>query len=505
MSWGDRFLADLARPFLAARFLVESVAIGNFSITECKLSSWPLEGYTHCLDPASSSISHGELQVPSWSRTATTARLAVTEQILDLVRPGQVLRLRVGFDGYAVDEFVTVYVGVVRGAAWSNGRWVIDTIDLGYSLQSRYIRETADPRLFASLDGMGAVVDGTAYSPGDTTLHTTTTAAFERDSGGYYLLQVSPSSGADPFLVTATGKTGTSFTGLSTVGLFGTTAVAAAASAQSQVQGCVLLEEHPLQAVRRILVSSGTAGRNGAYDTLPTTWGFSLPDELVAGGDIDRFVALTTPPIGSGVWDLVALEAQDDGQGFLQGFLAPGGFFCAPRQGRITLRGVADPEAHELPDTWDLVDGQVESYAPWDPTVVEARTLRFVWPDVTSYESSETEHLTTRPALRQARIDVPSVWAGKTGWGDSLNDRLRPYLLRRGERLVVSHPGWALAGAAIGDCVRLTARLPRSRFYTSGSGFDRRRMLMVGGGPDWFSGRTRLTLVAHDPSPRESA
>lgn len=503
MSWSARFLTDCRSRHLTPRFLLESVAIGSFTIEPCMLSSFRVDGYRRAIDPARSRISYGELQIPSWNRTATTVTIGLTQDLLDVIRPGQVFRLRVGFDGYDLDEFETVLPLVARGLTWSSGLWSLDMVDIGYSLQSRWVREAGESRLFDSLDGMGAQVFGTDYTAGDATIHTTSTAAFERRDGGSYLLRVHPDSGADPFWLTASGKTGTSFTGCSATGQYGTTAVDADASALSQVYGQALLDEHPLVTARRVLVSTGTVGGNGAWDTLPQSWSYGIPTELVAGGDIARHVDISSPASGSAAWDWVVQDAADDGQSTLGAFLAPGGFFVGVRQGEVTARAICDPDVVEPPDTWDLVDGEVMSYRPWDPTVIECQTVRFVWPTGAAYESTETEDLGTRPVFRQNRYDLPHTWSNRTAWGDSLNARLRPYLARVPERFTVRQPGWGVP-ASIGDMVRLTARVPKTRYDDRNDGIRNRKTTVVGGGPDWFRGETVLTLIAHDPSARST-
>ncbi len=499
MGWTEEFQREL-RGDVALVFLLESVAVGRFTGgRELQLSSHYVVGYDEAIDPQRSSVTHGELQVPSWTRTATSVTLSLTQDVRRRTTPGQVVRLRLGLSGWPASAFETVFVGVVRALRWAGGSWSLQLVDLAYSLQSRWVGPTDDPRLFSSLDGVSAEVNG-LYLPTDTTVSVDSTAGWEKSDVDPYCLLVVPESGAPPFYLTATGKTGTSFTGVSSAGQFGTTAVNA--NVGSGVVPVALAETHPLNAVRRILVSTGTLNYHGERDVNPASWGYALPTELVDGEDIRQQVLRSSPASGSNNWALLVSEPQDDGQSLINQFLAPGGFFLSQRQGQLTARAAMEPGYSEPPDTWSLQDGHVEAYDTWDSAIpVEARTMSITFGASGTWGTSATEQVDTRPARERHELELPAVFDNTTAWGSSVDDRLRPYLLRRGERLVVRSAGFRLAPAAIGDCLRLTTDQVESRYSAEGWAFRDRRTLVVGGGPDWFRGVTRLTLLSHVPGP----
>jgi hypothetical protein len=492
--WSDAFLDSLQGDF-APIFLLESVQVGDFSGgRDLRISSHYVSGYEEAIDPPRCSISHGELQVPSWTRTGTAVTIASTKDLRRQVRPGQVVRLRIGFRSWSPGEYETVFLGAVRGLRWSAGRWSLSLVDLAYSLQSRFVSQTADPRLFASLDESATV--SSAYTASDTTINVDSTAGFVLPDSDPFLLLVTPDGGEDPFFVTATAKTGTTFTGCSP-GQLGTTAVSCGTS--TTITPCAYTETHPLNAVRRILVSTGTAGANGSRDVLPASWGYGLPAELVDGEDIVSHVLASSPATGANDWVFLATEPADDGQSAIGEFLRPGGFFLGEHQGRITARAVIDPSTVTPPHSWNLRDGTVESYDAWDPAVIESRTIQMAMAGGGTWGTSATEQLDTRPCREKLVIDQPSIYTNETAWGSSIDDRLRPYLLRRGERLTMRSAGLRLAPAAIGDCLRLTTDQVTSRYDVEGNGFNERRTLIIGGGPDWFRGECRFTILSTVP------
>lgn len=504
MSWSDRFLDAMRRDHVALAFVLESVEIGRYETTTWAISSHALPGYVACIDPTRSSVSHGELQIPSWGRTAASVRLGLMRSVAGSVKPGQACVLRVGLSTWQASEYEPVLLCCVRGLSWAGGVWSLDLVDLGYSLQSRWVKGDADPRLFANLED-GTTTVASAYTVGDASISVGDTTDFEAPTGEPYLLLISPASGADPFLIVATGTSGgNTFTGVAGVAGYGTTAANAAVGSTVQCVGWS--DGHPLQAVRRVLISTG-AGGNGARDVLPTSWGYGIPYELVDGEDIGICADLSSPATGADDWLLIATEPQDDGLSFLSDFLAPGGFFLGSRQGKITARCVIDPSTQRGPDEWRLKDGMIESYQAWDPAIVEARRLKVaemqylygLAPALTAYVSA-SERLETRPALRDVSLPAQCVYTNETAWATSIGYRLAVHLLRRGERITVRCAGFRLAGVSLGDVVELTTDQVQSRFSASGGSFRNRRCLVVGGGPDWFAGVTRLTLIAHDPA-----
>lgn len=516
MAWSNQFLDLLARDRVDLGVAVESVPVGTFtSGRELRLTTHPISGsgggdWRVVVDPVRSSVSYGELQIPSWTRSATTYTLALTEDVRRDTTRGQLVIVRVGDPAWPIGEWAQVLVGVVRGIRWSAGRWLLTIVDAAYSLQSRPTSSAEDPRLFASLHGSSARTTITAnYSLPGATISVSDTSGWQREDGEDYFLRITPSGGGAPYLMGATGKTGTSFTGLYGP-LVGT--VGADAFVGDYVDLVAILEGHPIDIVRRILVSTGngptSSAGNGAKDTLPAEWGYALTTDLVDGADCNAFDALTEPDTGVDTWTHVVEAAVDDGLAHLQELLRPGAFFLGIRQGQITVRGVCDPHKYEPPDVWSVSNADIESYETWDG-VVEARAL-LIYPGSSSYTagvaygSPVSEDVDTRPSRLYYTIEAPSIHTNELEWAAKIDDRIRAYVLRSGERLTLRHPGFALAPATIGDVLELTTDQIESRYDVDGYGYSGRRTLVTGGGPDWFRGYTRLTIASHVPTARVS-
>jgi hypothetical protein len=90
------------------------------------------------------------------------------------------------------------------------------------------------------------------------------------------------------------------------------------------------------------------------------------------------------------------------------------------------------------------------------------------------------------------------VWDNASAWLTEIGGRLKRFLLRAPERVDVTTT-LDLAGVSIGDTVRLTTSIVRSRYHDEGGAFDGRRLICVGGGPDWLRGTCRLSLIAVPP------
>jgi hypothetical protein len=493
VSWSDRFREELLGSGWDPVYTLESVEVGDFPVPrELAISSHDLYGYDPIIDPRRCSISHGELQIPSFVRSATTVQIGVTKNIVSAVRPGTVVRLRMGRRGWLPALFDSIFVGVIRGVTWSGGQWTLSLIDLAYSLQSRWVQVGGDANIFRTKP---TTTTTGSWAPGSD-LRTVITTGNDISPDGNYYVMISPIGGGQTYFLRSAARTPSGPEWVYTLPVVPSWSPARSTTAVGSVAVPVLVSEtHPLNTVRRVLVSTG-AGTNGTRDVLPKQWGYGLPELLVDGDDIRAHVARSSPTSGANNWVFVAAEAVEDGGTFLTEFLSRGGFFLGQRQGKLTARAAIDPNVAETVDTWVLNDGYVETYDAWDPSIpTEAGQFTFRWGNGT-YSYTTATPIDTRPSISEFTVDVPYVFENELLWASSIGNRLRPYLLRRGERLTVRSAGFRLAGASPGDTLELTTDQVQSRYSDAGRGFDRRRCLVVGGGPDWFRGVTRLTVLS---------
>lgn len=504
MSWSPTFLAELAAPEQRPLLLLESVSVGSFRPVggDLRVASWVASGnYKAGLIPGMCSINWGRLTPGSWRRSHSSATFVLTgdTDIRSETTRGQMVQLRVGWRGWDLGEFEPVWVGMVRALTYDARAhvWRLDCVDLVGALTSRFTDNADEAPLFHSL---GSTTLAALYSHGvSTTLVLNGTTGLEESSAGGgegYLVEITPSSGAAPFYVHASTLTVSTLSGL-TVGRYGTTGATAAAG--SAVRFGVYSVSHPLNLARRVLASTGTSGANGSRDTLPSGWAYGIPAEFIAGGDIEAHVSLSTPAAGSSSWDLFAFDEAPNGLGWLEAFLAGGGFFLGLHQGQITARAVlstlggASPHEIQITDD-DLVPGGL-TYAAWaqDVPIEYSR----IYARSGTYVSTLAETgVYSRPVLDDHTYWLDWCWSATADWPTSVLDRLGAYLLRVPEALSVQLRGWGKGTLSPGDTVLVSTSHVRSRDL---SPIDGRRMLVVGGGPNFFGAATRYDLLAVPP------
>jgi hypothetical protein len=356
-------------------------------------------------------------------------------------------------------------------------------------------------RLFRNAGNTAALTAG--YTPGDTVVATSAGATFEYLDGTPGVARVTNLAG-DTFLLSYEEVVGGELRGVSTSGIRGTTAVAAAAG--SQVANVVHLQAPPARLAARVLASTG-AGTNGVHDVLPESWGYGLPGDWLDQRGIADVDARVLYVAGGSSWSVLVEAPVDDGMAWLRDLLAPAGVWLCARQGRITARaaqavdqlearllatglalGWAELGAELELDAWDA-----ETTPEWRQLEVVAnggatRVVRPVAPEVGSYPADRVLEVD----LSEVVIDNASAHALATA------RRLQPWATRPAERLRCRAPGLAAARLAPGDVVRLMgAELPlpcRQRVLGGSSSW----LAMVASvAPDWAAGAVALELVWH--------
>ena len=265
------------------------------------------------------------------------------------------------------------------------------------------------------------------------------------------------------------------------------------------------MDDHPIDAARKIIASTGTALGNGAYDTLPASWGYGLSDLLIDHEDMGRWKGYSSPSAGSADWDWVSLTAQANGLQWLQSRLSLGGFFLAIRQGRVTCRccqdlndgtvSALDPGLYqtgiEITDddvlTWDAWESWDTSYG------TESLTTKIV---TDSSSSTTTGHINGLPAENIRTYDLSSlIFANEPAHRANLAGRMPWWSNRIPERVVCTTGGLSHARLCAGDVVSITTTAIGPRTDRSGAGYQERRAMIVRSSPDWWNGSVVLDLA----------
>jgi hypothetical protein len=494
MTWSSEFRAAISGDRPTPMYILEALKFGSSIDVAWAIGSHEATGASPLIDDQRSSVSGSEIRPREWTSATGGFTVGITGDptaFLNYLARGQIVALRVGFPGWTPDQYQTVTLGQVANFRGYGRSFELECRDILGALASRIDTGVNLQPLFAAL-GTSTTLDA-AYTVGDATITVDDTTGFERDSSGNYLLIMGAST---PFFLTATGKTGTTFTGCSATGQYGTTAEDMASG--SVKEGAVLVG-HPIELAEKVLASTGTASANGDADTLPSSWAYGIPQRLIDDTDMDRFKAISQPSSGADDWTVLVTASQADGIAWLASVFGEGGYFLTVRQGALTCRCAIDPNATATPGTGtdhitdeDIVS--IDAWEGWDSGY--AQEFRTCVVTSASGSTQFSEALSSLPAESTITYDVSQfVRANETNIRVDLKNRLGPWCLRVPERLQLTLRGWRWAHLAAGDVVQFSSRMVSGRREVDAFGYVARRMLVVAVSPNWFGASTSLTLA----------
>lgn len=419
------------------------------------------------------------------------------------LRRGALVRLSIGELGTAREDYQPLKLGRLQSVrSTAPGLLEVTVWDLNTALRSRLTAtgNLAEDRveLFYSsvqFDTVGS----TAYTVGDGVLEITGGVTdrflFEDSMEGAVLV----TGNSTTFWLTFTG-TATSpdrLTGVSAAGQFGTTA--SDASSGNQIQAQVLLEGHPLNILRSILTSTGTAGANGGRDLYPRPWGLGLPEALL---DVEAWrtarLALTLAN-GTLPWRLIEGAEQPDPASWIAERFNPGGIWIAVREGQIVPCYARDPN-QRLRYDGSVVEADIERSTPpfveWYPQEVP---LAYHTSIVQSSGGSttDTSNISTLPCDEEIAHDLSSSIIRVTNEGgvrSKISEGLAPWDHFMPEYLTVRLVG--IRSYAPGDVLLVTLPSIAGRLDGTRQGYNERPCMVVRESMDLATNTTTLTLAA---------
>lgn len=508
MAWRTPFLTALGATTRAPRFYVETLQVYREPGAAYRVASHLGLGADAVLIGTSSdggplvSVQGASLSPRGWKTTIGAFSVGIVGDIAEIHKRwtrGTVLVLYAGFDGMLPEDFEPIGIGQYQNVRGTAPLWTLECWNIDAALRQRLDTSLSIVKAFSLLTS--AYLDA-AYSVGDTTITVVSTSGFTYETGGSGVIKVGE------FYLTYTGTTSTTFTGVSALGKFGTTATSA--SSGDVVYQIGYLAGHPLDIARKLLCSRDAT--NGSYDVLPARWGLALTDNLVDHDDINHYrddvLAVAS---GSYSWDVLIEAPLEDALSSLSGLLNSAGMFLTVRQGLITVRAGQDTIEAVYLASVEITDADidtVESYEAFDYThSPEYQNVRIrAWSASPSSASSpDSEAVATFPADITIEYDLTDrLFTNFTAIADEMISRLEESARRIPERLSLRCAGLRLAQLAPGDVVDFTCTRTHSR-HDGALGWDGRRALVVEVSPNWTGGTVRVGLLVYPESGDEFA
>jgi hypothetical protein len=374
--------------------------------------------------------------------------------------------------------------------------------------QARVAPSTNDAALFSNCQSSGNAL--ALSHPFNFSSHTTLRFAsappFQRETGRPGAVLITPSSGS-AYIVTYTGVSGNDLTGVSTSAEFDTSG--SNASAGDVVQEVCWIDRHPVDMALRILVSTGTGG-NGAYDTLPESWGLGIPEHLI---DVAGFTAVSTQlnlalSSGTHIVHTVSTAPQGPALSWLQSELNRYGLWLCQRQGQISIRAALDRFRHRPTYALALDETNLLNALPERSNYDTAQTTesRFytVRGEVLSDWGAIDEAPKTRPLLTSIQdgpiIDGwPNVYQNQVNINEAIAERVGPWHTRI-STVINAQATLEAAQLCVGDWVTIKHRGLWDH-GTSTTVLHPTRVAMVSSiSCDWSSGTVSLRLHVQHPA-----
>lgn len=379
---------------------------------------------------------------------------------------GAVASLSMGFPGDTHEDFRRVALGRISAVTWTGDRLRVVCDDLLAYLNGDRPHD-GDP--FGKRNTTSGLAS--SYTAGDSTISLNTTvpdSVWEADKDGIYTLVGVP-DGADPFVLTATGKTDTGFTGVSATGEYGTTAVDIPTGGSDSInifRNAWRAEGNPMNVVRNLLVSTGE-GTNGTYDVEPFLMGYGVPNALVDSDDIDVWLPAIAPDTGAFQVDFLVARLADDSSFYpdtlAEGLreilqrLGPCGVFAVARQGQLTCRALQDLNSGSPITTSVIIKRRhiIGLEIDWWPREQAQEFRKYTVTTEDGGASSYSEDAVFAGQAQYYDVDASFIRGNQEAVRDSIVARVAPWITQRVERLRLLLAGNTWAQLCPGDVVTL--------------------------------------------------
>ena len=225
MSWPTIFQDYLSRTLLNIRFRLVAVQdhLGAYSSSSVLTEEFGLGPEADIvLGPEGPSVSGEGLKLPDATTDHGNVSVDIVTQnlnrVLQTFEPGRLVQIYAYIPGTSLDQ--PIALGVVEGLSKVAGSPTQLTIGgMGQLLAGRFSYATDQSDLFDTPPRFTRLTS--AYTAGDSSLSVSSTAEWAALSE--FFVRLYPVNGDEPFVLFATGRTGTQFTGVASSGRLGTT------------------------------------------------------------------------------------------------------------------------------------------------------------------------------------------------------------------------------------------------------------------------------------------
>jgi hypothetical protein len=514
MGWSDQFLSDIEQVPSDPIFLVHFIAADGRTTTaipgtdDLVLSSSPEYGDVYGMG-MSLSVGGQRLRPSDWSYTAATASVVFVSDspnaITKVVRKGQVTQIKMGFPGYARDDFQTIFFGRLSSISGNGPNWRIEFDDATTLLQMRWTGSTTK-NLFSTAGQTTTLT--VKYHVLDSTLTVADNSKLQITGGSspVGIVKVTPNSG-DDFFIKFTGKGSGTLTGVPTSASHDTTA--ADANIGNTVTNVAFLSGSAVKIYQRLLISDGTTA--GDPNVYPEEWGFGIPEEYVDIDDIDAqaSVLFTSGTTCSPEWKVQ--EEQNTPWQWLFNQYVPLGMCPVVRQGQFTMRSLQNPNQATITSGLTITDADVIDFV-WYAYHPDIQSQYLSVRATTTNGLSDTVVLVpiTFPVDEQKLYDLSdTTWAHSSSGQENIRDNILgrvaqwsvmvPYALR------VDLAGLKFAQLCPGDIVSINLeQLDASNGYdeyylgttalSEVNGWTERQAMVTGVDADYIAGMVTLEL-----------
>ncbi|NDF54304.1 MAG: hypothetical protein EB145_08930 [Proteobacteria bacterium] len=188
----------------------------------------------------------------------------------------------------------------------------------------------------------------------------------------------------------------------------------------------------------------------------------------------------------------------DDPIGWMQRWMAAGGFYLTVRQGKITGRAAVLSIAVDVYDQAIITDDDIESggvtWEAWDSDAAEEACTVVITSNNGDSTNAGIEDPATLPAVYRVDYDATSLlYSLETDGRNGIISRVFEAHQRIPERYTLQLRGLRLAILAPGDFVRITSQQITGRMVRTYNGLDSTRAIVTQVSTDF--GRGTVSLV----------